>query len=98
MLIHDGAGERIHGGCAALTMRSASSASRTSGLVGFGSGAGGGMVLSAGFPAAGFPVAAKQNGSSLVIINRDPTDLDSYADIVLNKEIGPTLGDVVGVN
>jgi len=50
------------------------------------------------FPAAGFPVAAKQNGSSLVIINRDPTDLDSYADIVLNEEIGPTLGDMVGVN
>ena len=50
------------------------------------------------FPAAGFPVAAKQTGSILVIINRDPTDLDSYADIVLNEEIGPTLGDVVGVN
>ncbi|MBE88782.1 MAG: NAD-dependent deacetylase [Rhodospirillaceae bacterium] len=50
------------------------------------------------FPAAGLPVAAKQNGSILVIMNRDPTELDSYADIVLNEEIGPTLGDVVGVN
>ena len=50
------------------------------------------------YPAAGFPIAAKQNGSNLVILNRDPTDLDRYADIVLNEEIGPTLGDVVGVN
>ena len=50
------------------------------------------------FPAAGLPVAAKQNGAILVIMNRDPTELDSYADIVLNEEIGPTLGDVVGVN
>ncbi|HAT36539.1 MAG TPA: NAD-dependent deacetylase [Rhodospirillaceae bacterium] len=50
------------------------------------------------FPAAGFPIMAKQNDSALVILNRDPTDLDRYADIVLNEEIGPTLGDVVGVN
>lgn len=50
------------------------------------------------FPAAGFPVIAKRNGSRLVIINREPTELDSAADLVLNREIGPTLGDVVGVN
>lgn len=49
------------------------------------------------YPAAGFPVMAKQNGATLVIINRDPTDLDSYADLVLNTEIGPTLGEAVGV-
>ena len=50
------------------------------------------------YPAAGFPVIAKQNGSRLVILNRDPTDLDYLADLVLNLEIGPTLGEVTGVN
>ena len=49
------------------------------------------------YPAAGFPVMAKQNGATLVIINRDPTDLDAHADLVLNTEIGPTLGEAVGV-
>ena len=50
------------------------------------------------YPAAGFPVMAKQNGAGLAIVNRDPTELDGYADLVLNREIGPTLGDAVGVN
>ncbi len=39
-------------------------------------------------PAAGFPVIAKQNGAQLVILNRDPTPLDEYADLVLSEEIG----------
>jgi len=50
------------------------------------------------FPAAGFPQTAAQNGAALVILNREPTDLDSFADLVLNFEIGATLGDAVGVN
>lgn len=50
------------------------------------------------YPAAGFPRIAKENGSKLVILNRDPTDLDVFADLVLNAEIGPVLGDAVGVN
>ena len=50
------------------------------------------------YPAAGFPIMAKQNGSSMVILNREPTDLDSHADLVINGEIGPTLGDAVAVN
>ncbi|MGK2873806.1 MAG: SIR2 family NAD-dependent protein deacylase [Alphaproteobacteria bacterium] len=50
------------------------------------------------FPAAGFPAMAKQNGAKLVIVNRDPTDLDDLADLVLNMEIGPTLGAAVGLN
>ena len=50
------------------------------------------------YPAAGFPLLAKQNGARLVILNRDPTDLDGHADLVLNAEIGPTLGGAVGVN
>lgn len=47
------------------------------------------------FPAAGFPVMAKENGAALVILNRDPTEMDELADIVLNTEIGETLGAVV---
>lgn len=50
------------------------------------------------YPAAGFPAMAKQNGAQLVIVNRDPTDLDSVADLVLNREIGPTLGEAANVN
>ncbi len=50
------------------------------------------------FPAASFPITARQNGAQLIILNRDPTDLDKYANLVLNKEIGTTLGDLVGVN
>jgi len=49
------------------------------------------------YPAAGFPAVAKQNGSRLVILNREPTDLDYLADLVLNLEIGPTLGAATGV-
>ncbi len=50
------------------------------------------------YPAAGFPLMAKDHGARLVILTRDPTDLDRHADLVLNDEIGPVLGDVVGVN
>ena len=50
------------------------------------------------YPAAGFPAMAKQNDARLVIVNRDPTDLDCIADLVLNSEIGPTLGEAVNVN
>jgi NAD-dependent deacetylase len=50
------------------------------------------------YPAAGFPVLAKRNGAALVIINREPTALDEYADLVIHGEIGPTIGAAVGVN
>ena len=49
------------------------------------------------YPAAGYPIVAKQNGARLVIINREPTTHDELADLVLNTEIGPTLGDAIGV-
>jgi NAD-dependent deacetylase len=49
------------------------------------------------YPAAGFPAQAKRNGAKLVIINRDPTPLDGLADLVLNREIGPTLSAVAGL-
>ncbi|MFP6745375.1 MAG: Sir2 family NAD-dependent protein deacetylase [Alphaproteobacteria bacterium] len=50
------------------------------------------------FPAAGFPVVAKRNGAKLVILNREATQLDEHADLIINGEIGSTLGDAVGVN
>lgn len=40
------------------------------------------------FPAAGFPVMAKQNRTPLVIVNREETGLDGLADLVVNAEIG----------
>jgi len=43
------------------------------------------------YPAAGFPLLAKQNGAKLIIINRDPTEMDRYADLVIHAEIGKTL-------
>ena len=50
------------------------------------------------YPAAGFPAMAKKEGAKLAIINREATDLDTMADLVLNLEIGPTLGEVANVN
>jgi NAD-dependent protein deacetylase/lipoamidase len=49
------------------------------------------------YPAAGFPAVAKRNGAQLVIINRDPTDLDDIADLVVNDEIGRVLGNATAV-
>jgi NAD-dependent deacetylase len=43
------------------------------------------------YPAAGFPLLAKRNGARLAIVNREPTEQDRYADLVLHAEIGPTL-------
>jgi NAD-dependent protein deacetylase/lipoamidase len=50
------------------------------------------------YPAAGFPEIAARNGTRLIILNREPTGLDPYADLVLHKEIGATLGEAVGNN
>jgi NAD-dependent deacetylase len=49
-------------------------------------------------PAADFPLIAKRRGARLVILNRDPTELDDIADLVLHLEIGPALGEVAGVD
>ncbi len=43
------------------------------------------------WPAAGFPMLAKQNGARLVILNREPTDLDGRADLVVRDDIGDIL-------
>ncbi|HMN73985.1 MAG TPA: Sir2 family NAD-dependent protein deacetylase [Rhodoblastus sp.] len=43
------------------------------------------------YPAAGFPVLAKRNGATLVIVNREETPLDDAADLVLRGDIGSIL-------
>ncbi len=43
------------------------------------------------YPAAGFPRHAKANGARLVIVNRDPTDQDDLADLVVHHEIGEVM-------
>lgn len=46
------------------------------------------------FPAAGLPLMAKRNGAVLVIVNREPTDQDQFADLVLHDEIGAVLEEI----
>jgi NAD-dependent protein deacetylase/lipoamidase len=48
------------------------------------------------WPAAGFPLMAKNSGARLVIINNEPTDQDDIADLVIRYDIGETLGPFVG--
>jgi NAD-dependent deacetylase len=43
------------------------------------------------WPAAGFPLMAKRNGARLVIINREPTEFDELADLVVRQDIGTVL-------
>jgi NAD-dependent deacetylase len=47
------------------------------------------------WPAAGFPLHAKRNGAKLVIINREPTDFDEIADLVVRHDIGEAFGPFV---
>jgi NAD-dependent deacetylase len=47
------------------------------------------------WPAAGFPLMAKRNGAALVIINRDATELDEYADLVVRNDIGDVLAPFI---
>ncbi len=43
------------------------------------------------WPAAGFPLSAKRNGAKLVIINRESTEFDDSADLVVRLDIGTVL-------
>ena len=43
------------------------------------------------YPAANIPLIAKQSGAKYIIVNREPTEQDRYADLVLNTEIGPLM-------
>jgi NAD-dependent deacetylase len=49
------------------------------------------------FPAADFPLHAKRKGARLIIINRDPTDIDEQADLVINEGIGDTLSAALAI-
>ncbi|QZO00704.1 SIR2 family NAD-dependent protein deacylase [Chenggangzhangella methanolivorans] len=44
------------------------------------------------YPAAALPVAAKRAGAALVIANREPTDLDPYADLLLRGDLVEIFG------
>ena len=48
------------------------------------------------WPAAGFPMMAKNCGAKLVIINREPTKQDDIADLVIPFDIGEALGPFGG--
>ena|SRR5437660_1360432 len=47
------------------------------------------------WPAAGFPVMAKRNGARLVILNRDATEFDNLADLVIRHDIGTVLAPFI---
>jgi NAD-dependent deacetylase len=47
------------------------------------------------WPAAGFPLLAKRNGAQLAIINREPTDFDDMADLVVREDIGTVLSPFI---
>jgi NAD-dependent deacetylase len=47
------------------------------------------------WPAAGFPLMAKRNGARLVIVNREPTEFDEIADLVVREDIGSVLSPFI---
>jgi NAD-dependent deacetylase len=47
------------------------------------------------WPAAGFPLMAKRSGARLVIINREATDFDDAADLVVRADIGAVLAPFI---
>src|SRR5215469_4982269 len=47
------------------------------------------------WPAAGFPLLAKRNGAHLVIINREATEYDGIADLVIRDDIGSVLAHFI---
>jgi NAD-dependent deacetylase len=47
------------------------------------------------WPAAGFPLMAKRNGARLAIINREATDFDDVADLVVRQDIGAVLAPFI---
>jgi NAD-dependent deacetylase len=47
------------------------------------------------WPAAGFPLMAKRNSARLVILNREATELDQIADLVIRDDIGAVLSPFI---
>src|SRR5688572_4474578 len=47
------------------------------------------------WPAAGFPLMAKRNGARLAILNREATEFDEIADLVVHEDIGAVLAPLI---
>jgi NAD-dependent deacetylase len=47
------------------------------------------------YPAAGFPRLAERNGAKLVIVNREPTEQDDIADLVIHAGIGDKMRELL---
>ena len=47
------------------------------------------------YPAATIPLLGKQNGANLVILNNEPTEMDQFADLVINSSISDTFDAVL---
>lgn len=47
------------------------------------------------YPAAGLPLLAKRSGARLVIVNREPTEMDELADLVIHGEIKQVLDGAI---
>ena len=47
------------------------------------------------WPAAGFPLLAKRNGARLAIVNRQATEFDGIADLVIHDDIGSVLASFI---
>ena len=47
------------------------------------------------WPAAGFPLQAKKSGARLVIVNREATEFDAVADLVIRQDIGDALSPLI---
>jgi NAD-dependent deacetylase len=47
------------------------------------------------YPAAGFPLLAKRNGAKLAIVNREATEQDDYADLVVRASIGKAMSEAM---
>ncbi|MBI4646265.1 MAG: Sir2 family NAD-dependent protein deacetylase [Bacteroidia bacterium] len=50
------------------------------------------------YPAASIPEYAIKNKAKLIIVNRDETPLDSYADIVIHDSVSEVMGQIVNTN
>ena len=48
------------------------------------------------YPAAALPERAVRRGASLILINRDPTHLDSVAAVVLHEDLAEALPELLG--
>jgi NAD-dependent deacetylase len=47
------------------------------------------------YPAAQMPVVAKQSGAKLVIVNRDETACDKWADVIINGQAGAIMAAIL---